>query len=111
MLPSSVGEVHALVPVLTAVTPGATPVPAGFPWYTVQPGGSAAAGEDIAAPAPPVIPNAAARASTPADAARRRALMAPGGRGRRQASPWQKSYEMCRPGSPAHLAGKVKVWV
>ena len=91
MLPSSVGEVHALVPVLTAVTDGATPVPAGFPWYTVQPCGSAAAGENVAALAPPLIPNAAARASAPADAARRRALNAPGGRGPAQMTPWPKS--------------------
>src|SRR5215472_18697580 len=65
MSPSRVGEVHARVPVLTAVTDVATPVPAGSEWYTVHE-------FDPAGP----TESAAARASIPAAAARSHALMA-----------------------------------
>jgi hypothetical protein len=50
--------------VLTEVTGGATPVPAGLAWYTVQEVAGGPSGAPFAAPAPAQVP--AARASNPA---------------------------------------------
>src|SRR5258708_38809036 len=98
MSPSRGGDVHARVLVVTAVTDGATPVPARSWWYPGQELELAGADAGVAAPAPagtppapPVPQSPAATASIPAGAARRHAILALRRRSGRQMCPWPKS--------------------
>src|SRR5258707_6112811 len=98
MSPSRGGDVHARVLVVTAVTHGATPVPARSWWYSGQElelaradAGVAAAAPAVTPPAPPVTQSPAAPASIAARAARGHALMALRQRSGRQMCPWPKS--------------------
>src|SRR5258707_12359717 len=98
MSPSRGGDVHARVLVVTAVTDGATPLPARSWWYPGQELELAGAGAGVAAPAPAVTPPAppvtqspAARASMAAGAPRGKARIALRQRSGRQMCAWRNS--------------------
>src|ERR1700730_2490752 len=98
MFASRAGDVHARVLVLTAVTDGATPVPAAFWWYTGQAWGSAGAGESAAAPAPPGAQSAAARTRIPAARAHGLAAMSPPLSSRAKRLHSRNRIDICGPG-------------